>query len=120
MDDFDGIRGNLEKHVRTYIENVSDERKSLFYELFSLILDTYPNATIGMSYQVPTFRSKTGWVALGYRKDGVSLYTDGPENISAFKALHPSIRTGKGSIKFRKGEVVPLSDLKNVIVHAMR
>ncbi|MGQ0569356.1 MAG: DUF1801 domain-containing protein [Armatimonadota bacterium] len=82
-------------------------------------MSLYPNAEVVMSYQVPTYRAKSGWVALGYWKDGVSLYTNGPHHIAEFKAKCPAIKTGKGSINFKVTDSVPVAALKKVIKHAI-
>ena len=43
-----------------------------------------------------------GWVGLGYRKDGVSLYTCGVPALAEYTALHPQIKSGKGCLRFGK------------------
>lgn len=102
-----------------YIEAVPEDRKPLFERLHALILSLYPDAEVVLSYGVPTYRAKTGWVALGYRKDGVSLYTCGAHHLAAFKAKHPKIKTGTGCINLRTGDPVPAAALKQVIRHAI-
>ena len=109
----------MNEEVQRFVDAVPEDRKPLFDRLRALILRLYPDATLTLSYGVPTFRTKTGWVALGYWKSGVSLYTNGLHNISAFKIAHPDIRTGKGSINFRLGDDMPSEAVENVIRHAM-
>jgi uncharacterized protein YdhG (YjbR/CyaY superfamily) len=109
----------MNKDVHRYVDAVSRDRKALFHELHGLIMGLYPNAKVVMSYQVPTYRAKTGWVALGYWKNGVSLYTNGLHHIAEFKASYPAIKTGKGSINFKVSDAVPAAALKRVIRHAM-
>jgi len=107
------------KDVNSYIENISDERKDLLKTLSKLIIENHPEVEVVMSYKIPTFNSGSGWVALGYRKDGVSMYTNGPENIEKFKLKNPHIKSGKGSLKFKVNDVLPIYDLKEVLMRAL-
>ena len=95
------------------------ERRQLFEKLQALIVDLYPHAEVVISYQIPTYKAKSGWAALGYWRDGVSLYTNGPQHIEEFKAKYPAIKTGKGSINLRVTDPVPVAALKGVIRHAI-
>ena len=118
----------MNKDVRQYIDATPKDRtgrkladgrqaKRLFDNLQALILDTYPRAEVVISYQIPTYKAKSGWVALGYWSGGVSLYTNGPQHTEEFKTKYPAIKTGKGSINFRLTDSVPATALKKVIRH---
>ncbi len=109
----------MNEDVRRFIGSIPADQRAQFDELQTLILRLYPQAEVVLSYHVPTYRTKSGWVALGYRKGGVSLYTNGPHNLAEFKADQPRIKTGKGSINFVAGEPVPLASVEKVIRHAM-
>jgi uncharacterized protein YdhG (YjbR/CyaY superfamily) len=109
----------MNEDVQHYIDQVQDERRSLFDRLQALIFSLCPDATVVMSYQVPTYRFMRGWVALGYWKKGVSLYTNGPHNIAQFKAAYPDIKTGKGSINFKVADELPVAALEQVVRHAV-
>ncbi len=102
----------MNKEIQRYVDAVPEDRKLLFDQLHALIMGLYPNAEVVMWYQIPTYRAKSGWVALGYWKNGVSLYTNGPHHIAEFKAKYPAIKTGKGSINFKVADVVPVATLK--------
>ena len=91
----------MDKEVQEYIETAKDERKPLYETLQALIIGLYPDARVAMSAQIPTYRTKSGWLALGYAEDGVSLYTGGPQYLLEFKKLNPDIKTGKSVIHFK-------------------
>jgi len=107
------------KDVQSYINAVPEDRRPLFDQLQALIFELYPNVDVVISYQIPTYKAKSGWVGLGYWKKGVSLYTNGPHHIADFKARHPEIKTGKASINFKVTDPIPLDALKKVIQHAI-
>lgn len=109
----------LSEAVQRFIDAVPEDRRSQFDLLHALILELYPEAEVVISYQVPTYKAKSGWVALGYWKGGVSVYTNNPRHIAPFKAKHPAIKTNKASINFKSSEAIPVGDLKQVITHAV-
>ena len=108
----------MNEHVQRYIDAVVDERRALYDRLHALIMDLYPDARAVISYQVPMYKTKSGWIALGYWKKGVSLYT-GVQPMAEFKAEHPHIKTGKGSINFKVTDVVPQPAVQKVITQCM-
>jgi uncharacterized protein YdhG (YjbR/CyaY superfamily) len=109
----------LDESVRNYIDAIPGEQRPLFDRLHSLILDLYPDAEVVISYQVPTYKAAGGRVSLGLWKDGVSLYTTGPEYIETFKARHPKIRTGKASLNFRLTDDLPEEGVREVVRQAI-
>ena len=63
----------MNKEVQQFVDVVSDERRPLFDKLHALIMGMYPSAEVVISYGIPTYKAKSGWVGLGYWKGGVSL-----------------------------------------------
>ncbi len=104
----------MNEDVRQYIDAVP-EGKSHFERLHDLIMALYPDAEIGMSCQIPTYQTESGWVALGYWKNGVSLYTGNPEHIAEFKDSYPGIKADKNSINLKVTDEIPVTALRQVI-----
>ena len=109
----------MDESVRKYVDAIPAEQRPLFDRLHSLILELYPDAEVVISYQVPTYKKKGRRVSLGLWKDGVSLYTTGPEYIESFKARHPRIKTGKASINFGLADDFPEEDVRAVVRQAI-
>jgi uncharacterized protein YdhG (YjbR/CyaY superfamily) len=109
----------VDREVQHYLESVPRERRQLVEKLHGLIIGLYPQATVDMSYRMPTYRAKDGWVALANQKHHVSLYTCGAHHLADFKEKHPGIRTGKGCINFKVTDRIPVAAVKTVIRHAM-
>jgi len=105
----------MNNDVQRYMDGIPKEKRPLFDKLQALVMSLYPDAEVVLSYQIPTYKAKTGWVGLGYWKDGVSVYTNRPQYIAAFKEKHPAIKTGKGSINFKLTDAVPVTALNKVI-----
>ncbi|REJ70022.1 MAG: DUF1801 domain-containing protein [Planctomycetota bacterium] len=109
----------MNKDVTAYLADVPAERQSHVTQLHELIVGLYPNATVDMSYRMPTYRVGEGWVALANQKRYVSLYTCGEVHLAAFKKKHPDIKTGKGCINFKESDRLPITALKQVVRHAI-
>ena len=109
----------MNKEVQKYIECIPDERTERFLSIHAAIVSVFPNIEIDMSYKMPTYRFKEGWVALANQKNYISLYTCSAEHIEEFSKKHADIKTGKGCINFRDKDSISISDLKKVIKHAI-
>ena len=109
-----------DRAVQLYLDAVPDGHRDIVLQLHSLILDLYPEATVDMTYKMPTYRLGDGWVALANRKQYVSLYTCGEHHIATFRSRYPDIKTGKGCINLRRRDPVPVAALQQVVRHAMQ
>ena len=105
--------------LRRYLAAIPKDKKPFFLQLQQSIFELYPKATAGLTYKIPTYRAKSGWVALGLCKRGVSLYTNGPSHIATFKVRHPHVHTGKACLNFKITDDFSLPALKQVIRHAV-
>ena len=106
----------MDQAVQSYIDHIPDAKRPLFDRLQALILDLYPDAEVYISYQIPTYKVGKARVYLGLWKSGVSLHA---VSVDAFKALHPSIKTGRGSLNFKISDEVPDADVCDVIKQAI-
>lgn len=109
----------MNRDVRRYFNAVPEDRKPLVEKIHGLIVCLYPDATIDMSYRMPTYRAMDGWVAVANQKRYVSLYTCGAHHLAEFKATYPGIATGKGCINFKPADPVPVAAIRKVIKHAI-
>ncbi len=122
MDARDIVRATrvpVNEDVERFVSGVPDDRRPLFNRIRALIERLYPEASLSLWYGVPTFKTKSGWVSLSYWKEGVSLHSNGRHNIAEFKAAHPQIKTGTGTINLRLSDEVPEASLAQVIRTAM-
>jgi uncharacterized protein YdhG (YjbR/CyaY superfamily) len=102
----------MDPDVQSYIDAIPERQRALFDRLQSLILELYPNAKIGISYRIPSYKVGRRRVYLGLWKGGVSLHA---LSVEGFKQRHPSIKTGKGSLNFKLTDELPEDDIRDVI-----
>jgi uncharacterized protein YdhG (YjbR/CyaY superfamily) len=109
----------MDKKVQAFMKAIPKDSKPLFNKLQALVLGMYPEAEVAISYGIPMYRARGGWVGLGYWKEGVSLYTNNPKFIAGLKKKYPAIKTNKASINLRLTDPFPAAELKKVIRAAM-
>ena len=107
------------REVQTYFNATPPERQKRLNQLHLMIVELYPDATINMKYKMPTYQVGEGWVAIANQKNYVSFYTCGYHHIEKFKVKHPKINTGKGCIRFKDRDPLPLAELQLVVKHAI-
>lgn len=109
----------MDQTVQDYFDAISAPRKAHVQALHGAILECFPEATVDLKYNMPTYSHEDGWVAIANQKNYVSLYTCGAAHLKAFKQKHPDYKTGKGCINFRQKDTIPVEDVKAVVEHAM-
>ena len=106
----------MDPALQSYLDAIPAPHRPLFDRLQALILGLYPDAEIGLSYGIPTYKVGRRRVYLGLWKGGVSLHAVAVE---PFKQRHPSIKTGRGSLNFKLTDDVPEADVREVIQEAI-
>ncbi len=100
----------MDAAVRDYIEAIVPEHRPLFDRLHRLVLETHPEAAVGLSYQMPTYQVGRRRLFLGVWKHGVSMYGWRQGDDAGFTARHPELKTGKGTIRLRPDQAAGISD----------
>ncbi len=109
----------MNKEIDTYIAKAEDARRDLMIKLQDMILDKYPTTETKISYGIPHYKLGSGWVFLGYWKQGVSIYTGIIPSLNEFKQKHPKIKMGKGCINLKLKDSIPWQDIAKVLDTAM-
>lgn len=105
--------------IARYVARVPAARRERALALHGLILSLFPQAQASLEYRMPTYRLGGEWVAWASQKRHLSLYTCSEERIAGFRARHPEVDAGKGCLRFRDGERLPLADLAQVVKSAL-
>ena len=100
----------MDEAVRGYIDAIPAEHRSLFDRLHRLILAAHPDATVVLSYKIPTYRVGRRRLYVAVWKHGVSIYGWPQGQEAGFAARHPELRTSKGTIQLRPEDAAGVSD----------
>jgi uncharacterized protein YdhG (YjbR/CyaY superfamily) len=100
----------MDEAVRGYIDAIAPEHRPLFDRLHRVILEAYPDATVVLSYQMPTYKVGRRRLHLGVWQHGVSLYGWSRSGDAGFTARHPELKAGKGAIQLRPDDAATITD----------
>lgn len=100
----------MDQAVVEYVNAIPPEHRPLFDRIHRLILDTCPDATVVLSYKMPTYQVGTRRLHLGVWKHGVSLYGWKAQGDGGFTARHPDLQTSTGTIRIRSDAAAAIPD----------
>jgi len=100
----------MDDAVRSYIDAIDTAHRPLFDRLHRLVLQAYPDATVVLSYQMPTYRVGRRRLFLGVWKHGVSIYGWDRGRDAGFTARHPELKTSRGTIQLRPEAAAGIPD----------
>ena len=100
----------MDEPVTRYIEGIATEHRPLFDRIHALILALYPEASVVLSYGMPTYKVGPRSLIVGVWKHGVSIYGWGEDRDGGFTAHHPDLVTTKGTIRIRAKDAADIAD----------
>lgn len=101
---------DLDGEVRGYVESISPEHRPLFDRLHLVVLRVHPEATVVLSYKMPTYKVGKRSLYVGVWKHGISIYGWQQGREAAFVSKHPQTKTSKGTIRLRSEDSAAISD----------
>jgi uncharacterized protein YdhG (YjbR/CyaY superfamily) len=96
--------------VQAYIDAISSEQRPLFDRLHGLIVATFPDVTILLSYGMPTYDVGGRRLYVGVWKHGLSIYGWEEGHDAGFVDRHPALSSGKGTIRLRPSDAAAIGD----------
>ena len=100
----------MDDAVRKYIDAIVPAHRALFDRLHRLVLEAHPDASVVLSYQIPTYKVGRNRLFVGVWRHGVSLYGWAQGRDGGFTARHPELMTSKGTIQLRPEDAAGVSD----------
>ncbi len=91
--------------VADYVAAIPSEHRPLFDRVERLIRSVAPDASVRISYGIPTYEVGKKRLYVGTWKHGVSLYGWGAGGGGGFVERHPELKTGKGRSEDSAGAV---------------
>ena len=100
----------MDDAVQDYLDGIDAEQRPLFDRVQGLILASHPDATVRISYEIPTYEVGRRRLYLGVWQHGVSLYGWGQDRDDGFAARHPELVSGKGTLRLRPTDAEAIAD----------
>ena len=96
--------------VARYLDGIAPAVRPLYDRLAGLIRADFPEATVALSYEMPTFRVGDRRLYVAAWKQHVSLYGWGEDRDGGFVERHPELTSGRGTIKLRPKAAAAIDD----------
>lgn len=111
----------MDEAVRRYIDGIDPQNRALFDRVHQLIMDAQPEATVTISYQIPTYRVGKRKLYLAAWKHGVSLYGSGTDRDGGFSERHPDLLSGRATLRLRHdaADAIPDAELRDLAAAAL-
>jgi uncharacterized protein YdhG (YjbR/CyaY superfamily) len=96
--------------VQDYIDAIAPANRPVFDRIHRLVLASYPDAEMLISYQMPTYKVGDNRLDGGAWKNWVAIYGLDNSRDGGFADRHPELRTSKGTIQLRPDAAATISD----------
>jgi len=103
-------RIDMDDAVRAYVEAIAPEYRPLFDRLHGLVVRLHPEASLVLSYKMPTYKVGRRSLHVGVWKHGVSIYGWQQGKEATFSSRHPETKTGKGTIRLTPEDAATILD----------
>ncbi|MFF0012050.1 DUF1801 domain-containing protein [Streptomyces sp. NPDC005374] len=100
----------MDTETQTYVDAIDPGHRPLFDRVHRLILAACPDADIGLSYGMPTYRVGDRRLHVGVWRHGVSVYGWDQEAGAGLLSRHPRLLSGKGTLRLRSQEADDVTD----------
>ena len=74
------------------------------------VLETHPDATVELSYQMPTYKVGSCRLYVGAWKHGISIYGWQKGHDGGFTDRHPELKTSTGTVRLRPEDAAAIPD----------
>lgn len=102
-----------------YIQNQPGLRRERLASLRAAFLGAVPGVEESMAYRMPTFRLGGHWAAMASQKRHLAVYFCSEPLIAPIRSAHPELSYGKGCVRIRDNQELPVRELVAVFVNAM-
>jgi uncharacterized protein YdhG (YjbR/CyaY superfamily) len=100
----------MDQAAQEYIDAIPPEHRALFDRMHGLVLEVHPDAEVGISYGIPTYKVGKRRLYVGVWKHGISLYGWGEGEDAGFTARHPELSSGKGTLRITPAAAGDITD----------
>jgi uncharacterized protein YdhG (YjbR/CyaY superfamily) len=96
--------------VQAYVDAIPPEHRPLFDRVVGTIRALRPDATVRLSYGMPTYEASGHRLYVGAWRHGISFYGWSRGADGGFTQRHPELVTGKGTVRLRPEDAATIPD----------
>jgi uncharacterized protein YdhG (YjbR/CyaY superfamily) len=105
-----GRPNDVPDDVQAYVDAIPPEHRPLFDRVAATIRAVRPDATVRLSYGMPTYGAGGRRLYVGAWRHGLSLYGWSPGEDGGLTERHPDLVTGKGTVRLRPEDAADIPD----------
>ena len=105
--------------VAAYLDELPEDRRTALVTLRKLIRRIAPKATENMEYGMPTYLMGDMLCAMASQKGNLALYV-GDTTLTPYRAQLKGLKCGKGCIRFKRLDELPLDVVSAMLVDAVK
>lgn len=107
----------VDEAVRAYLDAAPAEHRALFDRLHRLVLEAHPDATMVLSYKMPTYVVGRCRLHVGVWKHGLSLYGWQRDRDAGFTTRHPELANDRGTLRLGLADAarIPDAELRDLV-----
>ena len=105
-------------NVPEYLAELHADRQAALKKVLSVIKKALPGAKDSMQYGMPSYDLNGIVCGLASQKNYIALYVCEPELVEAHREALGKLNCGKGCIRFRKIEELPLEAISEILKEA--
>jgi len=87
--------------IDNYLAGLAPARRVRGEAVHRLVLKHFPEAAVSLQHGMPNYRVGDSILAWGSKKSYLSVYTCSVDQLLRFRARHPEVKGGKGSLNVR-------------------
>ena len=100
--------------IEEYINSIKKEHREKFQKILKTIEETVPEATLKISYQMPTFYLNGNLIHFAVAKKHIGIYP-APSGVSRFENDLKGYKYSKGAIQFPLDKPLPTELIKAIV-----
>lgn len=100
----------VDEAAQVYIDRIAPEHRPLFDRIHGLVQAVHPDASVTLSYRMPTYKVGKRRLFVGVWKHGISMYGWKKDEAASFVERHPTTKTSTGTIRLRPEDFADVSD----------
>ncbi|THB75043.1 MAG: DUF1801 domain-containing protein [Desulfobulbaceae bacterium] len=94
-----------------YLKELPASRQKRIIAIVHEFIKSQPDAEMSLKYKMPTFEIGPNWASVGNQKHYISIYFCNEKIIENIKEKYPKISTGKGCVRIKDNQEIPIEDL---------
>lgn len=114
------IREGMSETIDSYVEALSEPRRSAMQAIIGTIRAAAPNAVESIQWGMPCFTTRDRTLSVASQKSYISVYMcSDPELAAELRAAAPKAKGGKACVNFPDTVAVPLDALAAIVAREL-